>query len=98
MNGERAKERSAIEVMTDEQVIAKFGTWEDFLKGKESSPSTQQDFIDEVQESAQMVTMFVKKGFTFEEAVAEVKAQPGAWIGVLPWVEAKRQAREMLAE
>jgi hypothetical protein len=96
MNGEITKERAVIEEMTDEQVIAKFGTWEDFLKGKESSPSAQQDFIDAVQEAAQKVAMFVKKGFTFEEAVAVVKTHPGAWIGVLPWVEAKRQAREML--
>ncbi len=92
MNGEWVK----VEAMTDEQVTARFGTWEDLLKGKENSPSIQRDFIDEVQESAHAVAELVKKGFVFEEAVAAVKSRPRAWIGAVPWVEAKRQAREIL--
>lgn len=86
---------ACIEAMTDEQVTAEFGTWEDFLK-KLVTPSLKQDILVEVQNSVRQVVDLVRSGIEFDKAVRQVK--PNTWIGMVSWVEVKRQAREMLAE
>jgi len=93
---------NAVLALTDDQITEMYGTWQELLNRKKEGNLTERQerlaLINDVKWSADCVVDLVTRGRTFEYAVEMERNRAGSWLGLVPWVEVKRQAREILAK